>query len=94
MRKNELMLLVFCVLLVGCSSSRKPDRIEVWHTQQVYDEYEVLAGDTVEKVAQKFNMDLDHLVKINNLQEEVVPGQILKVESQGEDTVIVKQIYY
>lgn len=84
------------VLAVSCSKTRVPDKIEVLYAQPIADEYEVLPGDTVKKVAQKFGMDPERLVSINNLTPpyKITVGQVLKVDNQDSDMIVVKQIFY
>jgi spore germination protein YaaH len=96
---KRAFLAVLCpiaLFFTGCSSTLKPDRIEVWHSQQVYDEYEVEEEDSLETIAEKFKMTPERLVELNGLEEpySVTPGQVLQVDSQDGDSVIVKQIYY
>jgi LysM repeat protein len=84
------------MLTVSCSKTRTPDRIEVLYAQPVVDEYEVLPGDTVKKIAEKFGMDPEHLVAINNLAPpyKISIGESLKVDNQDSDMIVVKQIFY
>jgi lipoprotein NlpD len=92
-------ILICCIsglLVTGCSSVRKPDRIEVLHTQPIIEDYEVVSGDTINIIAKKFNMDPEQLVSINNLTPPYTlsVGQRIKVDNNDEDMIVVKQIFY
>jgi lipoprotein NlpD len=85
------------LLISGCgTTSRRPDVIEVLHTQPIVEEYVVKQGDTVSKIASTYNMDPEQLVAINNLLPpyRIFVGQKLRVNNDDTDMVVVKQIFY
>ena len=45
--------------------------------------YIVKNGDTLKKIAKKFNITIDYLMKINNIQDykEIYPGQKLIIDN-------------
>jgi lipoprotein NlpD len=95
--KKIVLESVAVLLLVGCETTvRKPDRIEVLYAQPVAGEHIVGPGETINKVAQLYNMDPARLVAINNLSQpyQIYVGQKLKVDNEDSDMIIVKQIFY
>lgn len=95
---NKTFTLFSLVLLLsGCASkNRVPDRIEVLHAQPIVEEYTVVEGDTINKIAMNYNMDPAQLVAINNLEPpyRISVGQKLKVDNEDADMIVVKQIFY
>lgn len=52
----------------------------------MYRVYQVINGDTIQNIADRFNMTADELISLNGLMEEVRPGELLVVP-QGRDSV-------
>lgn len=92
-----LPYLVMMTTLIGCgSTARKPDRVEVLHSQPVTEEYTVQAGDTINKIAKMHHMTPEDVVAMNNLipPYAIYVGQKLKLQSADSDTIVVKQVFY
>lgn len=52
----------------------------------MYRVYQVINGDTIQNIADRFNMTADELISLNGLMGEVRPGELLVVP-QGRDSV-------
>lgn len=95
--KRIFVCFAIAVALTSCKKVREPDVIEVLHSQPMTDEYVVSKGDTLNTIANRFNMDVERLIAVNNIQKpdfKISVGQVLKVDSKESDTIIVKQIFY
>lgn len=78
MMKYHFSLFLTCLFLIGCSSNNKAP-IE-FNTLKRYEPYhKVLAGETIESIAEKYKMTPEDLKKINyiNENEEIITGRLL-----------------
>ena len=94
--KKLLICLTAMAVVSGCTKTRTPDRIEVLHAQPIFEDYEVVSGDTINSIAKKFNMDPERLVSINGLKPPytIQIGQVLKIDNNDSDMIVVKQVFY
>ena len=66
---------------------QNPDLSDEWKEELDYDIkpniYIVKKDDTLKKIAKKFNITVDYLMKINNIQDykELYPGQRLIIDN-------------
>ena len=74
MRPNQILLVIFTILLVGCGLT--PSRS---------DYYTVKAGDTVYSISVRTGIDYRELARLNNLDStyRIHAGQVLRLSSQG-----------
>ncbi len=73
-------LTIFVLVLIASVFSTK---IRTFSKTSMKDEktYKVVEGDTLFKIAQKYNTTVDELVKLNEIKDPnlIFPGQILKL---------------
>lgn len=77
--KAKLYFLLFICLLNFILSKKLKASSQVFMASE--NTYTVVAGDTLHKIAMKFNTTVDALVKLNDIKNPdlIFPGQVLKL---------------